>query len=239
MAFSAGLLLAGVGGCSTAGRQSSAPSNPETRQVRASQEQSEKSLDEAKKAQQRASEQAKRAADAEQQVQKAQQQLADAQAKARTEQEKARQFQAEASQATRSAMEGAQQSQQQASRALSKQSQHLAAGEQLVSGQILQASGDQLVVSPDGGGAPMTFSVTGQTQVRISGQRASAEDIQQGEDARVSYVVSGTRPEAVMVQVMRTPVGAGQQPSSTGTDRSQEPGTASPGSSGATPDSGR
>ncbi len=63
------------------------------------------------------------------------------------------------------------------------------------------------------GGEEMTFQITDRTQVQIDGRRASASAITQGEDARVSYEMSGTQPAAVLVQdVTGNPSGAAGTP---------------------------
>jgi hypothetical protein len=50
----------------------------------------------------------------------------------------------------------------------------------------------------------MSFRVTPQTRVEIGGRTASASELRQGEDARVSYEVTGeAQPTATSVQVLR------------------------------------
>jgi hypothetical protein len=198
----AGLLASGGAGCA-AMRGESASADPGARQVRASQEQSEHAIEQAREAQRKASDQARRAADAQQEVRDLQQRLAQAQEKARQEQEKARQLQQEASQATERASADARQSQAQASQALAQQSEQVARGEQALSGQVLRATENEIEVKPTGGGDTMKFRVTEQTRIQIAGRQASASDLRQGEDARVSYEVSGTEPTAISVQVLR------------------------------------
>lgn len=222
--------LVAVGGIGCAGmRGRKASTDPGARQVQASQEQSERAIEQARDAQKKASDQAKRAADAQQDVQEAQQRLAQAQEKARQEQEKARQAQLDANKATERASAEAQEAQQQASRALAQQSQQTARGEQALSGQVLRASDDQLVVRPQGGGDTMTFRVTEQTRIEISGRQASASDLQQGEDARVSYEVSGTQPTALSVQVLRPTEQRGMEPRGTiEQPRTEQPATEQP-----------
>jgi flagellar biosynthesis GTPase FlhF len=199
---SAGLLAVAASGCSMA-RGRSASSDPAQRQVQASQEQSEKAIERARDAQRKASEQAERAANAQREVRDAQQRLAEAQEKLRQEQQKAAQLQQEANRATEQATAEARRSQQQASQALARQSERIASGQQVLSGQVLQATGQQVVVRPQGGGDPMTFVVNEGTRVRIGERDGSASDLRQGEDARVSYEMSGTEPRAISIQVLR------------------------------------
>jgi colicin import membrane protein len=210
------------------GGESAAASNPGAQQVQTEQKQTEKALEEAQAAQKKATDEEKRAAEAQAQVQKTQQQLAKEQEQAKLEQEKARQLQEQANAATQQATGNAKQSQQQASQALGTQSKQVQSGQQLISGHVLEAAQDRVVVQPQGGGDPMAFRVTKQTQVQISGQRRSATDLRQGEDARVAYQVSGTQPTAVNIQVVRTNPSAPSSSGSSGTPGSSGS-SASPG----------
>lgn len=194
----AGLLAAAAGCAST--RQDHA-ANPAARQVTASQQRSEQALDSARQAQQRASEQQRRAADAQRDMQQAQRQLAEAQRRAEAETARAREAQQQANQATHQAARAAQQAQQQASRQLENQEQIVSRGEQVLSGQVARASPTELVLQPSGGQAT-TFAITPDTRVLIDGRRASAGEIVQGGEARVSYDVTGRSPTALSVQVM-------------------------------------
>jgi colicin import membrane protein len=214
--WAVGVLAVLASGCSMArgGGERTASSDPATREVQAAQERSKQAIEQAREAQQKATEQAERAADAQREVQEAQRRLAEAQEKARQEHEKARQFQQEANRATQQASADAQQAQQQASQALTRQSERIESGEQVLSGQVLQATGEQVVVRPQGGGDPMTFVVNEQTRVQIGNQQGSASDLRQGEDARVSYELSGTEPTATSIQVLRAD---GAQPAQTQT----------------------
>jgi DNA polymerase III gamma/tau subunit len=207
-----GLLASGTGCAAMRGRSASA--DPGARQVQASQEQSERAIEQAREAQKKASDQGRRAADAQQEVMELQQRLAQAQEKAKAEQEKARQLQEEANQATQRASAEARRSQQDASRALAQQSENVARGEQALSGQVLRATDDEIEVRPTGGGDTMRFRLTDRTRIEIGGRQASASDLMQGEDARVSYEVSGgTEPIAISVQVLRAEPRQPSQPS--------------------------
>jgi hypothetical protein len=198
----AGLLASGGVGCA-AMRGEKASADPGARQVQTSQAQSERALEQARDAQKKASEQARRAADAQQEVVDLQHRLAQAQEKSKAEQEKAGRLQQEATQATQRASAEAHRSQEDASRALGRQSAQMTRGEQALSGQVLRATNDELEVQPSGGGDAMRFRVTQRTRIEIGGRQASASDLQQGEDARVSYEISGTEPTAISVQVLR------------------------------------
>ncbi|HET7754768.1 MAG TPA: hypothetical protein VFK85_12735 [Anaeromyxobacteraceae bacterium] len=213
------------GGCATSGSGKS----PSAQTIQTPQQQSEQALEAAKKSQERASEQAARAADAQREVQKKQQELQAAQAKARDEQQKAQQLQQEANRQTRQSTTQAQQSQQQASQALSQQTQRVEAGPMTVQGQVSHSTAGQLTLKPSGGDE-MTLRVTEGTRVRIDGRQANAADIKPGENALVSYEVSGTEPTAKSIQVVTGSVGAtgsgATAPSSTGsTDTSSGTGT--------------
>jgi len=193
----AGVLAVVASGC--ASRRAST-SNPAASRVEASQRQSEEALASAADAQEGASEQQKRAAEAQEEVRESQRRLEEAQQRAEQETAKAQQSQQQANQATQQATQDAQQSQQQASQQLAQETL-VRRGEQVLAGQVQRASPSQLVVQPHGG-EEMTFQITDRTQVQIDGLRASASDITQGEDARVSYEMSGAQPTAVLVQVV-------------------------------------
>lgn len=228
-ALSGAVLLAGASGCKTMGGGSdrSASTDPAARQIAASQEASEKAIEQARDAQKKASDQARRAADAQREVQEAQQRLTQAQERSRQEQEKAQQLQREANEATERATAEAQRAQREASQALARQSARAERGEQMLSGQVIQATDEQLVVRPTTGGDTMTFRVTDETRIDISGRKGSASELRQGEDARVSYEVSGTEPRAVSIQVMRSEQPS-DRPSGAAEPRTTEPRTGEP-----------
>jgi hypothetical protein len=125
-----------------------------------------------------------------QQSEQALRQASDAQKKASEQQKRA----AEAGTAQ------AQRSQQQASTALSQQSARSQHGEHQLQGQISQATANELIVQTQGGQS-MTFDVTSDTRIRIDGREATMQQIQPGENALVSYEVSGTQPTARVVQI--------------------------------------
>ncbi len=198
-----GLIVFGGAGCAALGGKKTS-ADPGARQVQVSQEQSQRAIEQARDAQKKASDQAKRAAEAQEEVRELQQRLAQAQEKSKAEQEKARQAQLEANQATERATAEARRSQQQASRALAQQSEKLQRGEQTLSGEVLRATDEALEVRPKDGGDAMSFRVTPETRVEIGGRAASASELRQGEDARVSYEVTGeAQPTATSVQVLR------------------------------------
>lgn len=192
-------VLAVASGCATTQREAS--NNPAARQVTASQRRSEQALESAQKAQQHASDEQRKAAAAQRDVQEAQRRLAEAQKRAEAQSAKAEQAQQQANQATRQATQEASQAQQQAARQLANQEQIVSRGEQVISGQVASASRTQLTVQPQNG-QPATFAITPDTRVLIDGRRASASDIVQGGEARVSYDVTGRSPTALTVHVM-------------------------------------
>jgi hypothetical protein len=215
----AGLLAIAGSGCATTREQTSIQS-PAERRVQATQEQAEQALEEARAAQRKATEQSQRAAAVQQQVHEAQQRLIEAQRKSQAEHTKAQQLQREANQATQRASELATPAQKQALAALVEESARVARGEETMLGQVKSASADQLVITSQEGQS-MTFDVTDRTLIRIDGRTASAAEIQQGDDARVSYQFFGTQPMAVTVQTMTGKLR--RQPSETGTEPPQEP----------------
>jgi colicin import membrane protein len=194
-------LVVTVGGCAgMRGGSSETGGNPGAQKVENPQQQTEQALRQASESQKKASEQQKRAAEAQREVERKQQELQLAQQKAQTEQQKAQQLQLEANVATEQGAKQAQRSQQQASRALSQQSARIGRGEQQLQGQVSQATSRQLVMQTQGGQA-MTFDLDADTRIRIDGREATAAQIQPGENALVSYEVSGTQPTARVVQI--------------------------------------
>jgi hypothetical protein len=228
----AGLLVISANGC--ASRQSTA--SPTASHVAGAQEESQKALDRAAKAQERASQQADRVADAQRELQDAQRRVTEAQHTLETEQQKAEQLQQEAIQARREATTQAEAAQKEASRALQQQGEQVKSQQQELSGQITRASADSIVVTPERG-EPMTFKVTGATDVRIDGRQASAGEVQQGADARVSYEMSGTDATAVTVQVItgQPPQRAEPPAGDRGATTPQEPGAPTAPSQPSTP----
>lgn len=226
-ALSSAGLVALASGC--ASRQEKTVASP----VETAQGQSAQALEAASDAQKRASEQAKRAAEAREdadeaqaKADEAQQKLTEARAKAEQEQLKAQQLQREASQTTQAAMQQTQQSQERASQALEQRSRGIGQGEQTVSGFVARASGNELVVQPQRGGA-MSFQVGADTQVRIDGREATAADIRQGSDARVAYDIAGGQAKAVRIEV-NTGQPPGATPRTSGEVEGESSGTTSP-----------
>ncbi|HMA18511.1 MAG TPA: hypothetical protein VKS03_08740 [Thermoanaerobaculia bacterium] len=211
-----GVLAIAASGCASMRGREQAP-NPTAQRVQSQQQQSEQALKQASEAQKRASDQERRAAQAQDDVRKAQQALIQAQQKARQEQARAEQMQQEANRLTQQAAQQASQSQQQATRSLSQQGREVRRGRLTASGEVIAVSGTQLVLQPQASDKPMTFQVTGQTAVRIDGKQASATDIQQGEDVRVSYEATGsTQPEALSIDVSKGGAGRPQRSESDG-----------------------
>lgn len=182
-------------------RQAQAPT---AQPARSPQEQSQEALRRAADAQKKASDQEKRAQAAHQDVQRAQQEaqqaqrkLAEAQQKEQQELAKTQQLQLEANQETQRAAQQVQQGQQAAARGLA---QPFARGGQTMSGQVAQATADELVLRTQGG-PPVTFKVDDRTSVRIDGRQASTTEIQEGAEARVAYDSSSPQPTAISIEV--------------------------------------
>jgi hypothetical protein len=130
-----------------------------------------------------------------------QQALLKARDKEQAEQTKAMQLQQQANASTAAATRQAQQSQQAASQGLTREQQLAQRGTTVLSGNVMQVTPNHLVVQRQDG-LSMKFRVTPQTYVSIDGKRASTAQILQGENALVSYQMSGTEPQAINVQVV-------------------------------------
>jgi hypothetical protein len=104
---------------------------------------------------------------------------------------------------TQQATQQAQQHQERAAQALSTETQRTQRGEHVVSGQVVAAAPTQLVLQSSGG--QMTLQMDQSTTIRIDGRESSAQNIVQGEQARVSYQMSASsRPTATQVEVSST-----------------------------------
>jgi uncharacterized phage infection (PIP) family protein YhgE len=231
----AGLLAFAGAHCASTSKQASESPNPATREVASSQKASEEALKHAQDTQKAATDQAQKANEAQARVRKDQEQLKQDQEVARQEQAKAQQLQTEAAQASQQAARQAQQQQQRAATALSQQTRETASGRQVAAGLVTQVRPDEVVVQPRSGEA-MKFRVDDTTQVQIEGRTSSADQIREGQQARVSYEASPDGPKAVSIRVSNanaTP-GTGEGSSGTtgtGTDSSGSTGTGSTGSS--------
>ncbi len=229
-----GVLAASTTACSMVGKEQKTD-NPTANQVQESQNQSQQALKQAHDAQQKAADQEKKAAEAQANVQKLQQQLTQAQATARQEQAKAQQMQQQANQETRQATQQAQSAQQSAVQGLAQANRQVSRGQMATRGTVEQASNDQVVLKPQAGGNPMTFRVTDQTQVRIDGRQASATDIQQGQDALVSYEAGTLQPQALAIQVQTGTIPGTGNASDQGTGSSSAGTGSSPQGNGSSP----
>jgi hypothetical protein len=196
----AGLLALAGTQCATMQREGTESANPAARQAAAAQQRSEEALKRAQEAQQRASEQTEKAEAAQEQVRLDQEKLARSQEIARQEQAKAQQLQMQARQESDRATQEAQQQQRQAAGALSQQTRQTARGQQMAAGLVTEVRPDEVVVQPPTGDA-MRFRIDERTQVRVEGRRASARQIREGAQARVSYEASSEGPKAVSIQV--------------------------------------
>jgi DNA polymerase III gamma/tau subunit len=196
--------------------------------VEAAQERSQQALDQAKQVQEKARDEQGQVADARQDVEKARQELQEAEAKAQQEFQEAQNAQQQASNQAQQAQAEVQQSQQQALEAQRQQQQEMAQAQQqaaqqqqqqaqqgqqaaqaqpaqaqqLVTGRVVTASPDELLLSSAGGaGQPLRLQVNEQTQVLVNGRQGSVADITEGSQVRASYQDMGGEPTAVRVDV--------------------------------------
>jgi len=218
-------LLALAGACASTSQQSSESPNPTTREVASSQQASEQSLKQAQEAQKQATSQSQQAAEAQARVRSDQEKLRQDQEIARQEQAKAQQLQTQAGQETQQSAQQTQQQQQRAAAALSQQTQETAKGQQTAAGIITRVRPDEVVVQPPSGQA-MRFSLNDSTQVQIEGRTSTADEIQEGQQARVAYETSTNGPTAVMIRVQ----GAGGAAAGSGTGSGSTGGRSAPAS---------
>lgn len=190
-------------------RQTATDNNSPGQQVAQAQAQSEKAFDDARDAQKEASSQQREAARAQEDLQRKQQELQEAQARAQKEAQEAQASQQQAQARTQQAQAVAQQAQasalaaqrqaqqgfatqQQASNESAAASQQQAANantatqEQQISGDVLSASAQEVLVSQRGE-PQLRLKVGPGTQVQVDGRAASASDIQEGAQVRASY----------------------------------------------------
>ena len=196
----AGLLVFAGAHCASTSKQASESPNPATREVATSQQASEQALKQAQEAQKQATEQAQKAAEAQARVRSDQEKLRQDQDIARQEQAKAQQLQTQARQESQQAAQQTQQQQQRAANVLSQQTQEIAKGQQTAAGVITRVRPDEVVVQPASGEA-MRFSVNESTKVQIEGRTSTADEIREGQPARVSYEASANGPTAVSIRV--------------------------------------
>jgi len=208
-------LLALAGACASTSQQSSESPNPTTREVASSQQASEQALKRAQEAQKQATAQSQKAAEAQARVRSDQEKLRQDQEIARQEQAKAQQLQTQASQETQQSAQQTQQQQQRAATALSQQTQETAKGQQTAAGLITRVRPDEIVVQPPSGQS-MRFNLNDSTKVQIEGRTSSADEIQEGQQARVSYETSTNGPTAVLIRVRGAGSAAGSGTGSTG-----------------------
>ncbi|HYO65852.1 MAG TPA: hypothetical protein VEU33_07205 [Archangium sp.] len=242
----AALLVAA--GCKQQGQQQQQDIQNDARaQVESAQERSRQAMEQAQEVQERAADEQKQVADARQDVEKARQELQQAEAKAQQEFQEAQRTQQQAANQATQAQAEIQQSQQQALEAQRQQQQELAQAQQqaaqqqeqmartqqqsaqaqgnqqlqqLVTGQVVSASPDELLLSSAGGaGQPqIRLQLNAQTQVMVDGRQASSADIAEGSQVRASYQDVGGEPTALRVDVT-------SQGGQMGTGGSQDPGS--------------
>ncbi|GEJ58785.1 hypothetical protein [Anaeromyxobacter diazotrophicus] len=222
----AGLLA--IGACASTSKQASESPNPTTREVASSQQASEQALKRAAESQKAATEQSQKSAEAQARVRNDQEKLRQDQETARQEQAKAEQLQLQANQESKQATQQAQQQQQRAASALSQQTQDVSKGQQVAAGLVTQVRPDEVVVQPPSGQA-MRIRINDSTQVKIHGRTSTADQIQEGQQARVAYEPSVNGPTAVTISVSKA---GATGDSSTGSSGSTGTGSSSSGSSG-------
>lgn len=206
-------------------------------QVEAAQERSQQAMEQAKDAQAQATDEQKHVADAREDVEKARQELQEAEAKAQQEFQEAQRAQQQASNQATQAQAEVQQSQQQALEAQRQQQQEMAQAQQqaaqqqeqtartqqqsaqqqgsqqqqMVTGQVVSASPDELLLSSAGGpGQPqIRLQLNERTQVMVDGRQSSTADIPEGSQVRASYQDIGGEPTALRVDVTSRGTGTG------------------------------
>ncbi|HEX8818704.1 MAG TPA: hypothetical protein VF794_02160 [Archangium sp.] len=224
-------------GCKQQGQQEQQNVQGEARaQVETAQERSEQALDKARQAQEKARDEQGQVADARQDVDKARQELQEAEAKAQREFQEAQGAQQQASNQAQEAQTEVQQSQQQALEAQRQQQRQMAEAQQqaaqqqqqmaqqgqqaaqaqpqqqqLVTGRVVSASPDEILLSSAGGpGQPqIRLQVNEQTQVLVNGRQGSVADISEGSQVRASYQDMGGEPTALRVDVTSSGQGTG------------------------------
>ena len=172
---------------------SCAHSQTPAEQTQAAAERSDEAFKQAAEDQKKLEEQQKRADAAHRNVQIAQQQLAEAQIREEQERSKAQQLQQQAT-------EHLQQVGQRAQQARAVAGQEQSQGMQTITGQVAQATPNQVVLQTSSG-RTMTFILDQRTRVLVGSEERSAADIQQGADAQVAYEQSGGQPTALTIQI--------------------------------------
>jgi flagellar biosynthesis GTPase FlhF len=227
----AGLLALSGASCASTSQQASESPNPTTREVASSQKASEEALKRAQDAQKQATDQSQKAAEAQARVRQDQEKLRQDEETARQEQAKAQQLQTQARQESEQAARQTQHQQQRAAAGLSQQTQEIARGQQTAAGIVTQVRPDEVVVQPASGQA-MRFRVDDSTDVRIEGRKSSADQIREGQQARVSYEPSANGPSAVSIVVSGAGatqgMGSGRSSGTTSEPQTQTPESQSP-----------
>lgn len=213
-----------MGGCASMRGERAGGGNPVAQRTEASQKQSKEALQRATDAQKKAQDQAQKAADAQVEVQKSQQALVKSQQKAQQEQQKAQDLQNQANQLRQQADQASAQAQARASQSLQQQGQQLARHEQATVGQITHASANALSLQLQDG-TSMDFSVNPSTRVIIDGKASQATELQPGEDAHVTYKLSGAQPVATAVQAASGTPGAATGPQGAGESQQGQQGS--------------
>ena len=200
---------AALSGCASMGGHSNeAKSQTVTAQERA-QEQFQRAAD----AQKMATQEQQKANEAQQEVARAQKALADAQATARGQQTKAQQSQEEAQRLATQASTQGQQMQETAQTAMQQETKQQSAQvkqrqdwteAKSITGQVVQASGNQLILRSPEAQQDLSLDVTDSTALRVDGQHASIAQVQPGSDARASYQLVAGKATALRIEVTST-----------------------------------
>jgi len=237
--WSAGVaVLLATAGCKPQQGQQQEAAGDARAQVESAQQRSQQVLEQAREAQERAAGEQKQVADARQDVEKARQELQEAEAKAQKELQEAQTTQQQASNQAQQAQAEVQQSQQQALEAQRQQQEQMAQAQQqaaqqqeqvartqqqtvqqqgtqqpqqLVTGRVVSASPDELLLSSAGtaGQPQLRLQLNDQTQVMVDGRQGSVADIQEGSQVRASYQDLGGEPTALRVDVTNSGLGVG------------------------------
>jgi hypothetical protein len=102
-----------------------------------------------------------------------------------------------------------------------------AQGEKTVSGKVVRASGQELVLQPSSGaGSELKLKMSSSTPVTIDGRQGAAADLKEGAQVRASYQESGGAPTATKIEAQSS--GSAGSSGSSGASGSQP----APGSSG-------
>ena len=228
MRFSTGWLSAGIAalllttGCKESGSEQRAEQATASEAVEQAQDRSEQAFDQAEAAQQEAGDQQKQAAQAQQEAEEARGELMEAEAKAQAELQQAQQAQQTAQQTQQQAQQTVTEAQTSALEAQRQQQTELtqqntqqptaqaplpstpAQGEQLIIGEVLTASEQEVMVSVQGE-PQLRLQLEPTTEIIVNGRQGRAADIREGSQVRASYRDSEGEQQAVRIEVTSSP----------------------------------